>query len=500
MRGRLLGLRWCALALIGLCGVAWAQHAKLESVHVSSSGDRTRVVFALSEAIDPDLFMLRDPARLVVDMPDTARANGTPNAWSGKGSVLRLRSGIRHGDDLRIVLDLAQLDIKPDSYTLLPDERYGNRLVVDLYTHAEQPVSVAAAAQAAQAAQQQQARLQTETEQGLSASTDDEQTASGQQKATVDKVSVETAKAADTKPVAYTPVAPTRDIVVAIDAGHGGHDPGAIGPHGVEEKQVVLAIARKLAAMIDEQPHMHAMLTRDADAYVGLRDRMVKARKADADLFVSVHANASRSTRPHGVSVFALSLGGATSERGRLLAERENAALMVGGVNLEGKDSTLASFMLDLAQSATIDASLDVGRRVLNNLGGFTALLRHEVEQAAFVVLKSPDLPSILVETGFITNPAEARKLQTDAYQTRIASAILRGIKGYFDSYRPGTMIVKGQVHQVRSGETLSEIAQTYHISLSRLREYNDLKGSVIKVGQKLRIPPPGPQQVASLQ
>src|SRR5699024_3593025 len=154
------------------------------------------------------------------------------------------------------------------------------------------------------------------------------------------------------QPVAYTPVAPTREIVVAVDAGHGGHDPGAIGPDGTKEKHVVMEMARKLAAMIDEQPNMRAILTRKSDTYVGLRERIIIAREADADLFVSVHANSSTASNPHGVAVFALSLGGATSERARLLAERENAALMVGGISLENKDATLASFMLDLSQSA----------------------------------------------------------------------------------------------------------------------------------------------------
>src|SRR5699024_8633348 len=165
------------------------------------------------------------------------------------------------------------------------------------------------------------------------------------------------------------------------------------------------------------------------------------AREAEADLFVSIHANASRSPKPRGVSVFALSLGGATSEHARLLAERENAAPVIGGVSLESRDPILASFMLDLAQSATIEASLDVASRVLRNAAGFTSLLRSGVEQAAFVVLKSPDMPSILVESGFVTNPAEARELQQADYQIQLARAILRGIKGYFDSYRPGTMI-----------------------------------------------------------
>lgn len=478
MRQRWLIGRWLVLGMLLLSSAAWAQRAQLEDVRVSTDGNRTRVVFALSHAINPDLFMLRDPARLVVDMPNTIKVDSEPEAWQGKGVVKRLRSGIRHGDDLRVVLDLEHLDIKADSYTLTANEQYGHRLVVDLYTQGAEPVPLASAARAAQ---QQADELATESGQGLThAQASDAETT------------------AEPQPVAFTPTAPTREIVVAVDPGHGGHDPGAIGPRGTREKHVVMAISRKLAAMIDEQPHMRAILTRKTDTYVGLRERMVIARQANADLFVSIHANSSVSPQPHGTSVFALSLEGATSERAHLLAERENAALMVGGVSLANKGATLASFMLDLAQSATIEASLDVGRRILNNLDHFTSLHQPRVEQAAFVVLKSPDMPSILVETGFISNPKEALKLQDDGYQTRVASAVLRGIKGYFDSYRPGTMIVKGQVHTVARGETLSGIAQQYHVSISRLREYNELHGSMIRIGQELRIP--APRQVATLR
>lgn len=481
-RQRWLVWRWLGLGLVCLSTFAWAQQAQLKDVRVSTSGEMTRIVFALSEPINPELFMLRDPARLVVDMPNTKKIGDHPDTWSGKGVVIRLRSGIRHGDDLRVVLDLAKLRVKPDSYTLLPTEQYGHRLVVDLYPRNTDTVSVAAAARSAQKHHSAPASATTshKTPRQPSGNT--------------------TNSHGKAKPVAYTPVAPTREIVVAIDPGHGGHDPGASGPRGIREKQVVMEISRKLAAMVDEQPHMRAILTRKGDHYVGLRKRMNIARRANADMFVSIHANASTSSAPHGVAVFALSRGGATSERAHLLAERENAALMVGGVSLENKDTTVASFMLDLAQTATIEASLDVGRRVLHNLNRFTSMHQPEVEQAAFVVLKSPDMPSILVETGFITNPAEAQKLQNGAYQTRVARAVLRGLKGYFDSYRPGTMIVKGQVHVVAPGETLSGIAQSYHVRINRLREYNDIEGSMIRVGQEIRIPPPGRNQVASLR
>lgn len=481
MRARWPNWRWLILGLVCLSSPAWAQQTKLENVRMAASGDRTRVVFDLSGPVNPDLFMLRDPARLVVDIPDTKKVGPHPGTWSGVGVVEQLRTGIRHGRDLRIVLDLATVDVRPDSFTLASSNgKHGHRLVVDLYAQSERPGT------APQVASAEHTTPATGTAQN-----DAREIVAESSQSNADTAS---------QPVAYTPVAPTHQIVVAVDAGHGGHDPGAIGPHGTKEKNVVLSMARKLAAMIDEQPNMRAILTRKRDNYVGLRERSAIARKADADLFVSIHANSSVDQDPHGVAVFALSLGGATSEHARLLAERENAALNIGGVSLENKNTKVASFMLDLAQSATIEASLDVANRVLNNLNRFTSLHKSDVEQAAFVVLKSPDTPSILVETGFISNPKEERELRSDTYQTRVVRAILQGVKGYFASYRPATMIAKGQVHTVESGETLSGIAASYHVSLSRLREVNGIDGNLILVGQELNIPPPGLKQVASLR
>lgn len=496
--------RWLALGLFCLSGVAWAQQAKLEDVRIVSAPDRTQVVFELSAAVSPDVFLLQSPARLVVDLPDTARAGSHDNEWSGKGMVKRLRTGVRHGYDLRVVLDLQTAKLRRNSFVLPPQGEHGYRVVVDLHRR-KQPLALADIVQAQNSADttaadtgkrgtkaaQLAAEIAATSDAGGAATT---KTASERHRPADDK--------AETQPVAHRPAAPTRKIVVAIDAGHGGHDPGAIGPNGTMEKDVTLSMARKLAGMIDEQPNMRAVLTRKQDVYVGLRQRIMRSRKANADLFVSIHANSSVDADPHGVSVFALSLDGATSEHARLLAERENAVVNIGGVSLEQKNPNVASFMLDLAQSATIEASLDVARRVLHNLDGFTTLLRTQVEQAAFVVLKSPDTPSILVETGFISNPREERMLQTSAYQAQVVRAILQGIKGYFASYRPATMIAEALVHTVERGDTLSAIAATYHVSVSRLREINDLSSSMIRVGQQLRIPATGDslQQVASLR
>lgn len=500
---RLQHWRWLALGLLCLGGVAWAQQAKLKNVRITANSDRTQIVFDLSAVVSPDVFLLQSPARLVVDLPDTVQVGKHGDAWAGDGLVKRLRTGVRHGYDLRVVLDLQTAKVRRTSFTLPPQGQYGTRLVVDLYRR-KKPLALADIVQQQSGSKgtdsRQHAEKAAQLAAEIAAATDAAEAGSEDHKAT--NVAASANEKVETQPVAYTPVAPIRKIVVAVDAGHGGHDPGAIGPSGTMEKDVTLSMARKLAAMIDEQPNMRAVLTRKKDVYVGLRERIMRSRKADADLFVSIHANSSVDSDPHGVSVFALSLDGATSEHARLLAERENAVVSIGGVSLEQKNPNVASFMLDLAQSATIEASLDVGRRVLHNLDGFTTLLRSQVEQAAFVVLKSPDTPSILVETGFISNPSEERALRSNAYQAQVVRAILQGIKGYFASYRPGTMIAEALVHTVEPGDTLSDIAATYHVSVSRLRKANGLSSSMIRVGQQLRIPSSGGglQQVASLR
>lgn len=515
--------RWLALGLIGFSTLAWAQQAQLENVRIAAGADRTRVVFDLSAAVNPDVFLLQSPARLVVDLPDTRQANGDAGKWAGDGVIQRLRTGVRHGYDLRVVLDLDSAAVRRTSFTLPPQGKHGNRVVVDLYPR-KQPLTLAdvvngkaADGPAAAHADDKRAQLAAEIAAAVQAgggadAANDAKTDAASDANSGESTAVATADAGavdktnqDNKDdkarrVAYTPATPMQKIVVAVDAGHGGHDPGAIGPGGTMEKNVTLSMARKLAAMIDEQPNMRAVLTRKRDVYVGLRERVMRSRQAHADLFVSIHANSSVDDDPSGVSVFALSLDGATSEHARLLAERENATVSIGGVSLKQKNPNVASFMLDLAQSATIEASLDVAQRVLHNLDSFTTLLRPKVEQAAFVVLKSPDTPSILVETGFISNPKEEQALRSKAYQARVVRAILQGVKGYFASYRPGTMVAENLVHTVAPGDTLSDIAAAYHVSVSSLRETNALKGNMIRVGQQLRIPVDDSlQQVASL-
>lgn len=426
------------LACIGVLLAATAMAApaantsRLLDVRQNATAQHTRVVFDLAAPTSYTLFTLSDPPRVVIDLADARRSHGLPPQLAGEGLVKRIRTGV-HGKDLRVVLDL-NTPAKPSSFVLQPIGKHGHRLVVDL--------SVENASAAPQA------------------------------------VASESSRKADM-------------FLVAVDAGHGGHDPGATGPGGVHEKQVTLQIARRLAKRIDAQPGMHAVLTRKSDYYLGLRQRMELARKAQADLFISIHADAWRDSDANGASVYALSLDGATSEHARYLAHRENAVDLIGGLSIKDKNKPLASFMLDLSQSACISASLDLGQRILQGLGQIGALHKSSVQQAAFVVLKSPDIPSVLVETGFITNPREERKLVSASYQNKIAKVILNGIQGYVASYRPasgaGGELAK---YTVQPGDTLSVIAARFAVGTTRLALLNNLSNrAVIHVGQRLVIP-----------
>ena len=352
------------------------------------------------------------------------------------GGVLKdMRSALRANGVLRVVLDLDQ-KAKPKSFLLQPNQAYGYRLVVDLE--------------------------QSMRKEPVKARRDDH---------------------------ARGP----RPVIIAIDAGHGGEDPGAHGPHGTKEKDVVLAIARQLEKMIRQEPGMMPVMTRDGDYYLSLRERTQKARADKADLFVSIHADAFRDHRVSGSSVYALSQNGASDEAARWLAEKENDSDLIGGVSLDDKDSLLASVLLDLSQTATIEASLDVGSSVLKSLDDLGKLHKHKVQQEGFVVLKSPDIPSILVETAFISNPRDERHLRSTAYQRKIALGILSGIKAYFKRRPPvGTRLAtySPRTHVITPGDTLFGIAQRYQISVHTLRSVNHLiRNTDLQVGQTLEIP-----------
>jgi N-acetylmuramoyl-L-alanine amidase len=413
-----------------------AAPVEVQGVRLWAAPDHTRVVFDISGPIEHTLFSLNDPERLVVDVP-AARIGASLQAQDkAVGLVKGIRIAVQDQGDLRIVLDLEQLT-KPRSFTLKPGGQHGHRLVIDLY---ETEVS---------------------------------------QKATVKKSVVEKK-------------AQLRDLVIAIDAGHGGDDPGAIGHGGTREKDVVFSIARRLAALVEREPGMRPVLIRQGDYYIGLRKRINSARKHGADLFVSIHADGFRDRRVKGSSVYVLSRRGASSEMARWLAAEENAADLAGGVRLDDKDDLLAEVLLDLSQTATIEASIDVASNMLGELKRLGKTHKSSVQQAGFVVLKSPDIPSVLVETAFISNSSEERKLRDRRHQESLARAMLRGIKGYFASHAPPGTYLAAREHVIERGDTLGHIAERYDISLNRLKGYNGLKSDQLRVGDTLRIPPSG--------
>ncbi len=408
--------------------------------------DHTRVVFDLSGAIEHSVLQLDNPTRVVVDINDVKLKGALNDLPLENTPIERVRSGIRKGNDLRIVFDL-RAKVTPKSFALDPNERTGHRLVLDLFDDAVDNTK------------------QPETE-DLTPATK-----------SVDEL------------------AGRRDIIIAIDAGHGGEDPGASGPKKLREKDVVLKIARKLHARLAKTPGFKPVMIRGGDYYVSLAGRRDLARKAQADLFVSIHADAFNQASANGASVYVLSTRGATSTAAQYLADRENAADLVGGVRLSDKDDVLAGVLTDLSMTATLDTSLSLGRDVLEEVDKIAKLHKRKVEQAGFAVLKSPDIPSILVETGFISNPGEAQKLATGAYQDKMARAMQMGIQDWFTTHPPaGTLLAWQRSQRTReyvivSGDTLSEIAERHRVSVSSLKSSNGLKSNTIRVGQKLIIP-----------
>ncbi len=410
--------------------------ATVDGVRMWSGPDNTRLVFDISEAVDHKVFMLKNPHRVVVDLKNARLLRAPAGLDFPKSLLTGLRSAKRHGTDLRMVLDLKG-KVRPKSFLLKPTQQYGHRLVIDLQDARNKPAN------------------------------------------TVTRSAVSAVKGR------------ARDVIVAIDAGHGGDDPGAIGRRGTREKDVVMAVARELEKLIKQQRGMRPVMIREGDYYLGLRKRMQKARDLKADLFISIHADAFRDGRARGASVFALSQNSATSKAAQWLAANENSADLIGGVSLDDKDDLLASVLLDLSRNATIAASLDVGGNVLGELKKIGRVHKRRVEQAGFMVLKSPDVPSILVETGFISNRHEEKNLRSKAYQRKLARAMLKGVKTYFTNNAPaGTLLaMEGQKHLIRRGETLSGIAQKYRVTQLALRSANGLNSDGIRIGQTLNIP-----------
>jgi len=395
------------------------------------AADYTRITFEAAKPLKHTLFTLKNPERLVLDLenvdPNGKLASLVDRIGANDPYVKGVRVGRFKPGVVRLVFDL-KAEVKPQAFVLSPVGQYGHRLVLDLYPTVPPDPLLALLDQQPSA------------------------TTAPQPPTTADiagrpSVPTETVKAEPKAAALHLPSPPeqikprgnngARVIVVAIDAGHGGEDPGARGPSGTQEKDITLSIAHRLKERIDREPNMRGVLIRDGDYFIPLPMRRVKARRVNADLFVSIHADAF--IRPHarGSSVFALSESGATSVAASWLAKRENEADLIGGVNLDVRDPYLKQTLLDLSQTQTINDSLKLARAVLTQLGHINQLHKSHVEQAGFAVLKSPDIPSILVETAFISNPDEERRLKDESYQDKMADAIAAGIRKYFSNNPP---------------------------------------------------------------
>ena len=449
--------------LTGLClwlagqATVLAGAVDFKGVRLWAAPDHTRVVFDTSGSVKHKIFSLQNPDRLVIDVPSARVASSLDTKQASGGLVKGVRAAQNKKDTLRIVLDLKQ-GIKPKAFSLKPNKQYGHRLVIDLYeVPAAGNKTVAKAASPSSTSQP------------------------------VSQAATRPARAVETK---TTAAIPSRELVIAIDAGHGGEDPGAIGRRGTREKTVVMAIARQLAELIRKEPGMRPVLIREGDNYIGLRQRMDKARKHNADLFISIHADDFRDHRARGSSVFVLSRRGASSEMARWIAAKENAPDLAGGVSLDDKDDVLAGVLLDLSQSASIAASHEVASNMLSELKRLGKTHKSTVQRAGFMVLKSPDIPSILVETAFISNPQEEKNLRSKSHQAKLAKAMLSGIRDYFDNHPPPGTLRVARKHTIKRGDTLSDIAAAYQVSLNSLRGFNSLKSDTLRVGDTLRIPP----------
>ena len=420
-----------------LASQAWA--ADVDSVRLWRAPDSTRLVFDLRSTAEYNIFALQNPNRLVIDLSDSRVKTQFDKLDFTNTPIASIRAAARNKTDVRVVLDLKNT-VSPKSFSLKANEQYSDRLVIDLF----------------------------------------------------DK------KRVVSRSVEQVVKKKNRKIVIAIDAGHGGEDPGATGPKKVREKVVVFQIAKRIEKLFDQNPNFQGELVRSGDYYLAHRKRSQLARDKQADFFISIHADAFTNPQAYGASVYALSTKGATSEAARYLATKENRADLIGGassLNLGDKDDVLAGVLLDLSMTATLSSSLDAGKYVLKNMGSVARLHKKQVEQAGFLVLKSPDIPSLLIETGFISNPKEARQLNSSKYQQRMANAIYDGLVQFYSEHPPvGTLLAKngnavGRSYIIARGDTLSEIAVLHNTSVRKILRYNKMSSSTIRVGQRILIP-----------
>lgn len=407
---------------------------QVQGVRVWPSPDNTRVVFDLADAPEHKSFMLDKPDRLVIDLSNIKGESTLPDI-AGESSLIKAIRSSSGKKKMRIVLDLTK-SVKPNVFALPPTPPYGHRLVVDLPD--DQPSN-------------------------------------------------------NIPPPA---IRAARDIVIAIDAGHGGEDPGSIGPSGFYEKNITLPIAKQLAKLIDAQPGMKAMMVRTNDYYIHVNKRTEIARAQQADMLVSIHADAFTSPQPRGASVWVLSLRRATTEVGRMLEQTERHSELLGGVAEIIKDSEneryLAQTVLDLSMNHSMVTAYQVANEVIKELDKVAHMHKKEPQAASLGVLKAPDIPSILVEVGFISNPQEEKQLKAASHQTKLAQSLFTALKRHFEKSPPADSLFaqqRARQHRVSAGESLSLLAQRYNVSIDDLRSVNQLTSDSIRVGQTLRIP-----------
>lgn len=430
--------------LAGLGGVATmsavpfvaraAAATNVKDIRLSSHDGYLRLVFDLDKSVDHSIFTLNKPERIVLDLKNTKMVHGMVDRVGANSMIRRIRSGVQNNDDLRVVFDL-QHEVKPRSFILGPSAKSGHRLVLDLHTEKSNP-----------------------------------------------------AVTKEDKPTKKQ----LRDVIIAIDAGHGGRDPGATGKNGTKEKTVTLQMAQRLQKKINEQKGMKAVLTRKNDRYMRLRDRIHKARDYHADMMISLHADSFPDPRARGSSIYALSVDGATSETAKLLAEKENAAdMLFGDVNLAVEDEMVKEVLFDLSLTGNIQSSLDIGDEILKQIKHVNRVHKKQVQQAGFAVLKAPNIPSVLLEAAFISNPREEKNLKSSAHQKKVANAVSKGVANYFARKAPpGTWLsASAAEYKVRSGDTLDSIAKKYKTSIENLRARNAMYTSNLNAGQVLKIP-----------
>ena len=403
-------------------------HTQVKDIRLSKNKGYVRLVFDLDNIAEHSIFSLHAPERVVLDIKKAKMPHGMVDRVQANALIRSIRSGERNGDDLRVVFDLSE-GVKPRSFLLAPSGQSGHRLVIDLHN----------------------------------------------------KTKSSTVKTTN-----------KRDVVIAIDAGHGGKDPGATGRSGTHEKIITLQIAKQLEQYINKQRGMQAILIRKNDRYMRLRDRIQKARDNRADMMISLHADSYPDPRARGSSIYALSVDGASSETARMLAEKENAAdLLFGDVDLAVEDQMVKEVLFDLSLTGTIESSLDIGSEILSQIKTVNRVHKKQVQQAGFAVLKAPNIPSILIETAFLSNPREEKNLRSISHQQKVAKAITRGVTKYFARKAPpGTWLASSECdYTVCSKDNVAAIAEKYEVNESDLRARNALYADNLLAGQVIKIP-----------